>query len=36
MSFPPRAGEKVRIRKGAMGGYFMNVGGRSYRALRLR
>ncbi|WP_022686273.1 hypothetical protein [Sphingomonas phyllosphaerae] len=36
MSFPPKAGEKVRIRKGAMGGYFMNVGGRSYRALRLR
>jgi hypothetical protein len=36
MNFPPKAGEKVRIRKGAMGGYFMNVGGRSYRAMRLR
>lgn len=36
MNFPPRAGAKVRIRKGTMGGYFLHVDGRSYRALRLR
>ncbi|WP_219754006.1 hypothetical protein [Sphingomonas folli] len=36
MPFPPRAGTKVRIRKGAMGAFFLNVDGRSYRALRLR
>ena len=36
LNFPPRAGAKVRIRKGAMGGFFLNVDGRSYRAIRLR
>jgi head-tail adaptor len=36
MNFPPKPGAKVRIRKGTMGGYFMNVDGRSYRAMRLR
>lgn len=36
MPFPPRAGAKVRIRKGTMGAFFLNVDGRSYRALRLR
>lgn len=34
--FPPSAGAKIRIRKGAMGGFFMNVDGRSYRAIRVR
>ncbi|RYY08545.1 MAG: hypothetical protein EON55_20210 [Alphaproteobacteria bacterium] len=33
-SSPPRAGDPVRIRKGAMGGYFANVAGR--RAMRVR
>jgi hypothetical protein len=36
MPFPPKSGAKVRIRKGAMGAFFLNVDGRSYRALRLR
>ncbi|WP_153002721.1 hypothetical protein [Sphingomonas endophytica] len=36
MPFPPKAGAEVRIRKGAMGGFFLNVGGRSYRAIRIR
>ena len=36
MPFPPKPGAKVRIRKGAMGAFFLNVDGRSYRALRLR
>lgn len=36
MPFPPKAGAEIRIRKGMMGGFFMNVGGRSYRAIRLR
>jgi hypothetical protein len=36
MPFPPRSGAKVRIRKGAMGAFFLNVDGRSYRAQRLR
>lgn len=36
MPFPPKPGAKVRIRKGTMGAFFLNVDGRSYRALRLR
>lgn len=32
----PKAGAAVRIRKGAMGGFFLNVGGRNYRAIRIR
>ncbi|MBY9063685.1 type VI secretion protein [Sphingomonas yunnanensis] len=36
MPFPPKAGAKVRIRKGAIGAFFLNVDGRSYRAVRLR
>lgn len=36
MNFLPRAGAKVRVRRGAMGGYFINVDSRSYRAIRLR
>ena len=36
MPFPPRAGERIRIRKGTLGNYFLSVGGRSYRGMRLR
>ncbi|MET0376651.1 MAG: hypothetical protein ABW128_20655 [Rhizorhabdus sp.] len=36
MNFPPRAGEKIRIRQGTLGNYFLFVGGRSYRGMRLR
>lgn len=36
MNFPPRAGAKVRIRKGALGNYFLNVDSRTYRAMRVR
>ncbi|WP_436803804.1 hypothetical protein [Sphingomonas sp. DT-51] len=36
MNFPPKPGAKVRIRKGAMGAFFLNVDGRGYRALRVR
>ena len=36
MPFPPKSGAKIRIRKGAMGAFFLNVEGRSYRAMRLR
>lgn len=36
MRIAPKAGAAVRIRKGAMGGFFLNVGGRNYRAIRTR
>lgn len=36
MNFPPKAGARIRIRKGAMGAFFLHVDGRSYRAIRLR
>ena len=37
MSFPPKPGSKVRIRKGTMGNYFIAVEGeRSVRGMRLR
>jgi len=36
MNFPPRPGAKIRIRKGALGNYFLNVGGASYRGMRVR
>ena len=36
MTFPPRAGAKVRIRKGALGNYFLNVDGRTVRGMRVR
>ncbi len=36
MNFPPRAGDKIRIRQGTLGNYFLFVGGRSYRGTRLR
>ena len=37
MGFPPKAGAKVRIRKGALGNYFISFAGeRSVRGMRLR
>lgn len=36
MTFPPKQGDKIRIRKGAIGSYFITVGGRSYRGMRVR
>lgn len=36
MNFPPKAGAKIRIRKGALGNYFLAVDGRSYRGMRIR
>ncbi len=37
MPFPPRSGAKVRIRKGALGNYFIAVEGlRSVRGMRVR
>jgi hypothetical protein len=37
MAFPPKAGDKVRIRRGALGNYFIAVAGqRSVRGMRLR
>lgn len=37
MNFPPKPGAKVRIRKGALGNYFIAVEGlRSVRGMRLR
>lgn len=37
MTFPPKAGAKIRIRRGAMGNYFLAIDGeRSVRGMRLR
>lgn len=37
MSFPPKTGSKIRIRRGALGNYFLNIQGeRSVRGMRLR
>ena len=37
MSFPPKAGSKVRIRRGALGNYFIAIDGeRSIRGMRVR
>lgn len=36
MNFPPKPGDKIRIRQGALGNYFLFTGGRSYRGMRLR
>jgi hypothetical protein len=36
MPFPPRAGDKIRIRQGALGNYFLLTGSKSYRGTRLR
>ncbi len=36
MNFPPKPGDKIRIRQGTLGNYFLAVGGRSYRGMRLR
>jgi hypothetical protein len=36
MPFPPRAGDKIRIRQGTLGNYFLNTGGKTYRGTRVR
>jgi hypothetical protein len=36
MNWPPKAGAKIRIRKGTLGNYFMAVDGRSVRGMRIR
>jgi hypothetical protein len=37
MPFPPKAGAKIRIRKGSLGNYFLSIDGeRSVRGMRLR
>ncbi|SFS11483.1 hypothetical protein [Sphingomonas jatrophae] len=37
MSFPPKAGKAIRIRKGALGNYFLAIDGeRSVRGVRVR
>lgn len=36
VTFPPKTGDKIRIRKGAIGSYFINFGGRSVRGMRVR
>ncbi len=36
MPFPPRAGDKIRIRQGTLGNYFLFTGGKTYRGTRLR
>lgn len=37
MPFPPKPGRKVRIRKGSLGNYFINIEGeRSVRGIRVR
>lgn len=36
MRLAPKPGTPVRVRKGTMGGYFLNVAGRNYRAIRIR
>jgi len=36
LAFPPRPGAKIRIRKGTLGNYFLNIDGRSVRGMRLR
>lgn len=36
MPFPPRAGDAIRIRQGALGNYFIRVGGKSVRGMRVR
>ncbi len=36
MAFPPKAGDAIRIRKGTLGNYFISVGGRSVRGMRVR
>ena len=36
MTFPPKPGAKIRIRKGAIGSYFITVDGRSVRGMRVR
>lgn len=34
--FPPKPGDKIRIRKGAIGSYFITFGGKAVRGMRVR
>jgi len=36
ISFPPKPGAKIRIKKGALGNYFLAIDGKSYRGIRVR
>jgi hypothetical protein len=36
VAFPPKPGAKIRIRKGAIGSYFITFGGKSVRGMRVR
>ena len=36
VTFPPKRGAKIRIRKGAIGNYFLTFDGKSIRGMRLR
>jgi hypothetical protein len=36
MNFPPKAGAKIRIRRGTLGNYFLNIDGKSVRGMRVR
>lgn len=36
MTWPPKPGDKVRIRAGVMGNYFIATGGRTHRGMRVR
>lgn len=36
MDFPPKPGSKIRIRKGALGNYFLSIDGVSYRGMRVK
>jgi hypothetical protein len=36
LAWPPKAGAKIRIRKGTLGNYFIAVDGRSVRGMRVR
>jgi hypothetical protein len=36
MPFPPRSGDKIRIRQATLGSYFLSTGGKSYRGMRVK
>lgn len=36
VSFPPKPGTKIRIKKGTLGNYFLAIDGKSYRGMRVR
>lgn len=36
VAWPPKPGDKIRIRKGAIGSYFVTFSGKTYRGMRVR